>query len=55
MLAAVQYDVIGHAEALSDAKVIEERLLAVRIAHLDYGNIYSNDKTRDSNDYSEPY
>lgn len=51
LLVAVQYDVIGHAEALSDTQVIEERGLAERIIHLYYGNIYSNRERAESMDY----
>lgn len=36
---AVQDDVVGHAEALPDAQVIEERELAESIGHLHHGDI----------------
>lgn len=37
---AVQDDVVGHAEALSDAQVVEERGLAERIRHLHDSNVW---------------
>lgn len=37
---AVQDDVVGHAEALSDSQVVEERELAEGIRHLHNSNVW---------------
>lgn len=37
---AVQDDVVGHAEALSDSQVVEERGLAKSIRHLHNGYVW---------------
>lgn len=43
---AVQDDVVGHAEALSDAQVVEERGLAEGVRHLHHGEVWWRDTGR---------